>query len=199
MVGFLGSCEKQKNRVEIPIKRELSEYRKSNNFGETEEERLGILNVKRKPEENPKVEMPFVWEEPEGWTKAPTNQMRMINYRFGENDEGECYVTFLPGGGGGLVANLDRWRKQIGMKPFTKEELLKLPLKPFLSGEAFFIDMSGDFQGMRSKKKENYRMLGLIQQQRELTGFVKLTGPANLVELNYEKFEKFTSSLRFKK
>ena len=44
---------------------------------------------------------PFKWEKPESWKNEDQSSMRVANFSFGENSEGECYFTVLPGGGGG--------------------------------------------------------------------------------------------------
>ena len=54
------------------------------------------------------------WKLPEGWKEVTPTDMRLINLRFGEGDEGECFLTLLPGGGGGMAANVGRWYGQMG-------------------------------------------------------------------------------------
>jgi hypothetical protein len=142
----------------------------------------------------------FEWETPEGWNEAAPTAMRLVNLRFGEGDAGECYLTILSGGGGGLEANVGRWYGQMGMEAPTAEELAALPRAPLLSRAAVVIDLKGTFTGMGSGAKPGYQMVGRILPQARSGGsaftmFLKMTGPAEAVEENLEKFEQFIQSL----
>lgn len=139
----------------------------------------------------------LVWDVPDGWTEKPAAMMRDINLAFGENGEGECYVARLPGAGGGLEANVNRWRKQMGAETLSEAEIAALPKKPLFGQPATFISVDGNFSpGMGSTEvKENYRLLGLILSSDAGAVFVKMTGPKDLVEKNTEQFEQFISSI----
>jgi hypothetical protein len=89
--------------------------------------------------------------------------MRVANFSFGENSEGECYFTVLPGGGGGLVANVNRWRKQMNLKELTKDEVDALSDRAFLLGQGKFIELEGDFKSVGSNEVlKNYKLVGII-------------------------------------
>ncbi|MAS94173.1 MAG: hypothetical protein CMO55_13335 [Verrucomicrobiales bacterium] len=139
----------------------------------------------------------LVYDTPEGWTEQPASMMRVVTFRFGENDKGECYLARLPGAGGGLLANVNRWRGQMGAEPITEEEVNALPTKPLFGTEATYVTVDGSFSpGMGSTETyENYRLVGLILSSEAGAAFVKMTGPKELVEANIEEFDQFTSSL----
>lgn len=139
----------------------------------------------------------LTYDTPEGWKAQEGSMMRDVNLSFGESDEGECYVARLPGAGGGLVANVNRWRGQMGAEPLADAEVEALPKKPLFGTPATFIDLTGDFSpGMGSTEvKENYRLLGLILASDAGAVFVKMTGPAELIAENAAGFDEFTSSL----
>ena len=142
-------------------------------------------------------ELPFTWDVPEGWRQAPPSPMRDISLKFGENDEGECYMSRLPGAGGGLAANVNRWRGQMGQEPATEEEIAALPKRELFGMEATYVSIDGEFSGMgaREAKKES-RMLGMILAADFGAIFIKMIGPKDLVEANTEKFEAFCASLK---
>ncbi len=136
---------------------------------------------------------------PEGWTEKPAAMMRDVNLAFGENGEGECYLSRLPGAGGGLEANVNRWRKQMGAEPLTPEAVQKLPKKTLFGQPATFVDVSGDYGGMSGTEgKKNYRMLGLVLSNSAGAVFVKLIGPKALVDANEKQFNQFVDSLDVK-
>ena len=133
---------------------------------------------------------------PDGWTKAPGSPMRDVNLSFGANGEGECYVARLPGMGGGILANVNRWRQQMGASPITPAEADALPMRPLFGQPAKFIKVDGKFSGMGATEvKDDYRMLGLILASEAGAVFVKMTGPRELVEANEKNFDIFTNSL----
>jgi len=133
---------------------------------------------------------------PEGWSEEPASMMRDVNLSFGENGRGECYVTRLPGKGGGLVANVNRWRRQMGAEPLTEQQVSDLPTKPLFGQPATFVSIDGDFSGMGSQgTKSDYRLLGLILASDAGAVFVKMVGPRQLVKANEEAFDTFTNSL----
>jgi len=129
--------------------------------------------------------------------EQPTTMMRDINLVFGENGEGECYLAKLPGAGGGLVANVNRWRGQMGADPLTPDQVAELPKKPLFGQPATFVSVDGDFSpGMGSTEvREDYRLLGLILSSDAGAVFVKMTGPRELVVANEEKFDRFVASI----
>lgn len=141
--------------------------------------------------------LPFVWTTPEGWTPQPGAPMRDLSFAFGEKGEGECYLSRLPGAGGGLVANVNRWRGQMGLEPMTEAEIVALPKKPMFGLQGTFVDVTGTFSGMGGgPARDNYRMLGVIVSSDAGAVFVKLTGPAELVAANQAKFDAFCASLQ---
>lgn len=139
----------------------------------------------------------LIYDTPEGWTEKPGSAMRDVNLSFGENGEGECYVARLPGAGGGLAANVNRWRSQMGADPLTDEEIAALPTRPLFGQPARFVSVDGTFSpGMGSNESfPNYRMLGLILSADAGAVFVKMTGPKDLVDANSAAFDQFVSSL----
>jgi hypothetical protein len=159
-------------------------------------------NTPETPPEDPNAsrEHPLVWTTPEGWTEKPPGQMRLIDMSFGPGGEGECYVSAMPGAAGGLAANINRWRGQVGQPPLSDEEIDKLPRKMFLGAPAHFVSADGDFKNVGEEtSRTGYRLLGLIHQAPDLTLFVKMTGPQALVEQNTAAFEAFCQSVQFRR
>ena len=139
---------------------------------------------------------PFRWEKPEGWEEAPPTSMRVANFRFGEGGVGECYLTALPGSGGGVAANLNRWRGQMGLEAWSEDEIAALETTTLLNQPAPFAAFDGTFSGMGGAgSKEKYRLLGAILSYEEFTLFVKMTGPVDVVRKEESAFKAFCASL----
>lgn len=139
---------------------------------------------------------------PQGWEKLAETQFRQVNLRMKEVPEAECYFTLLPGGGGGLDANINRWRAQMGLEPMGPEEIAALPKKPIFGQPGTYVDITGTFTGMgEGPVRENYRMYGLILHHSDAGGageqafFLKMTGPADVLAGQEANFERIASSL----
>jgi len=141
------------------------------------------------------------WDLPEGWKQVSPTDIRVINLRFGDGDAAECYLALLRGGGGGLDANIGRWYGQMGQDAPGADVIAALPRKLLLGRMAVEIDLEGTYApGMGSPPKSDSRMVGRIlppsgPQGDMFSMFLKMTGPADVVEQNIEKFEQFCESL----
>ena len=140
---------------------------------------------------------PLVYKLPEGWTKKPGSQFRTLNFAFGKEQEGECYVSRV---GGGLQANLNRWRGQMGLEPDSKEKIDALPKRLLFGMEATYIVLDGKFKGMgMAEAKSDYRMVGLVLSMPDVSFFIKMTGPKTLLLENEKNFTQFCESLKLVK
>ncbi|MBI3118709.1 MAG: hypothetical protein HYZ00_08495, partial [Candidatus Hydrogenedentes bacterium] len=145
----------------------------------------------------PAAQPQFTWTKPEPWTELPSTSLRLANFQAGSEGNVECYLSVLPGGAGGIEANLNRWRKQMGLALYTPEEVAALPKLPVLGHEAVVGDMTGTFTGMSGDQNNpNYRMLGAILEHGGAMVFVKMVGPAEAVAAERENFDAFVASLK---
>lgn len=193
------SCERVGERMEITEVREVSKHAVLPKSDASSAQRF----YDTKPEAPPAGENPLAWITPEGWTEAPAGAaggMRLIDLRFGSGGEGECFLSIMPGQAGGLEANVNRWRAQMGLPAYTPEELAALPKKTFVGREATFVAFDGDFKNVGQETvSAGYRMLGLVQEAPEFTLFVKMTGPKDLVLKNEAAFDLFSQSISLKR
>jgi len=65
------------------------------------------------------------WIVPDGWREsADRPPMRHATYHFDDDDgEIEVAITRFPGDVGGMLANVNRWRGQVGLGPVTEADL----------------------------------------------------------------------------
>lgn len=132
---------------------------------------------------------------PNGWTTDEPTDMRFINLHPAGLKEAECYVTLLGGDGGGMVANLNRWRTQMGLEPATEQELLALPTIKLLGRDASFLELEGSFAGMGGMPVEGYGLLGTLISTPQATIFVKMTAPMEVIQAERDAFIQFCDSL----
>ena len=69
---------------------------------------------------------------PEGWLEFAPSSIRKANFKISNaTGNAEVSVTVFPGDVGGNLANVNRWRQQIGLSPIDSDTL-KTVLKPTL-------------------------------------------------------------------
>ena len=65
---------------------------------------------------------------PPGWQEKPPTEIRLASFSIAENGkQADVSVVPLGGMGGGDLANVNRWRGQVGLQQITDEALAKLP------------------------------------------------------------------------
>ena len=114
----------------------------------------------------------------------------------GDHEDAECVVYFFgKGQGGGVQANLDRWKGQ-----FSQASAPKLGKRTIHGLPVDTIDIAGSYAGMAgpmggaATPKPGYRMLGAIVENAEGNIFLKFAGPAKTVGANQAKFEQLLGS-----
>lgn len=192
------SCKRLEERMAITETREISTHARKPVVDIPSASRF-YDDAEEKPQRTNFREL-LTWTVPEGWSESATpdpSGMRLLDLRFGPNQEGECYISLMPGPAGGLEANVNRWRTQMGQTPYTPEDIEKLEKKPFFNRDATYVAFDGDFKGFGAEQAQTgYRLLGLIHSAEQATIFVKLTGPKALVEQNTAAFDAFCQSIR---
>lgn len=136
----------------------------------------------------------LAYDLPQGWVAGAPGGMRMLSFTAPGGID--VSVTSLGGAGGGLAANLDRWREQLGLAPLTPAELAALPRRTVLgSDDAVAIDFRGAWRG-GGQEIAQARMLGIVVTQPGGTLFVKAVGAATAVDAQVRAFDAFVASLR---
>ncbi len=134
------------------------------------------------------------FEAPEGWVREDPKPMREVSYRMGTDSE--CYVAILGGNGGGVEANFNRWRGQLGLPAFSASELAALPRILVLGQKASMMEAHGDFTGMGGDTQSGSGLLGLVCPQGSQTIFIKMIGPSDELRAERERFVEFCQSMR---
>ncbi|MFT7463760.1 MAG: hypothetical protein ACI9EF_002107, partial [Pseudohongiellaceae bacterium] len=55
----------------------------------------------------------YEFDIPPEWAQLPPSQYRLLNFQVAGDADTTCYLTVLSGNGGGLTANVNRWRQQM--------------------------------------------------------------------------------------
>jgi hypothetical protein len=92
-----------------------------------------------------KAAQPVVWTVPDAWQKEPGSKLRYATFRIATKDAFlELSVVPLEGRAGSILANVNRWRDQIGLEPVAEADLGKLSKEIKVEGvAATLVDMTG--------------------------------------------------------
>jgi hypothetical protein len=138
------------------------------------------------------------WTIPTGWQEQPPSAMVLA--RFSVSDpalgDAEVTVTVFPGDVGGLLANVNRWRRQIGLEAIEPADLPKVTSTIEVNGDpATLVDLVNP-QGGGSAPGPN-RLLVVLVSREGRTWFYKMAGPDELVTTAKPELIKFVQSARY--
>jgi hypothetical protein len=136
------------------------------------------------------------WAVPSGWQEVPPEEFLLAEYSIaGANGaKAEVNVAQLAGTGGGALANINRWRQQLGLSPATEDNLATMTSSLTASGgTASVVDMTGTDSGTGQKT----RLVGVILPLGEQTWFYKLMGDEQIVAQQKDAFLKFVQSANY--
>jgi hypothetical protein len=130
------------------------------------------------------------WEVPAGWRAAGPRPMRLASFEVPDaGGAGDVSISSLAGDGGGLLANVNRWRGQVGL-PAQDEAAVRKEAKSLQTAggdSALLVDLAGP----------ESRILGAIVVRGGQSWFFKLTAKPQLAEKERVAFEGFVRSLKF--
>lgn len=136
------------------------------------------------------------WDVPEGWQRQPDQQMRVVTFAPKGATGTECYITVLGGSGGGVEANLNRWREQMGQPALDARGLAALETVPMLGSDCKVIEIDGNYTDMQGNQVGSATLLGVVCPIQGALLTVKMTGPKDVIEKEKDHFLAFCRSLR---
>ena len=139
---------------------------------------------------------PIHWSSPASWNEKPASGMRMGSFQIAGPEDTFADLSIIPlsGPAGGLVSNINRWRRQDVMLPEITEadvDQIVTELETQL-GTMKLIDMVSEGELINGKFKQ--RVLAAIFMFEGQTWFVKAKGPSALLEAQKETFFAFLKS-----
>jgi hypothetical protein len=135
------------------------------------------------------------WSAPTNWNETAPGPMVKKSYSIaGEaGQKAVVSISVLTGEGGGTLANVNRWRGQLGLPPIAEDALPKTAESlETPGGKATLVDFTGtDVAG------QPIRMVAVSVALAGQTWFYKLSGPGALVGREKDAFVKFVQSVRY--
>ena len=144
------------------------------------------------PTSSPTEEGALSWRLPQGWVEEKNeSQMRMATFRLAADpDAFDCSIVLLPGGAGGLEANLKRWMGQIKLEAGDEE------FKQFINRSSNNVF---DFSKLQvGQEPQTESMIAAMIELNNQTIFVKLKGTSASVTANKKEFLSLSSSVKSK-
>lgn len=132
------------------------------------------------------------YDVPDGWEPGRLNQFRAA--AFVVKDGVRQVEITVSQAGGDLLANVNRWRGQVGLPAFTQKELAADSTTLEMDdAEGTYVTMSGTG---KSGKAES--ILAIVVPREQTQWFFKLMGDRSLAEQEQERFEEFVRSVTFR-
>jgi hypothetical protein len=136
------------------------------------------------------------WDIPANWQEQPAQQMVLHSFVIVDGQGGKANVTItsFPGSVGGTLANVNRWRNQLGLEPVEQSDLPKMTSSlDVLGGKAMLVEMTGTDR----KTNQRARLMAAMVARESSTWFYKLMGDEQVVAREKEAFIKFVQTIRY--
>lgn len=126
---------------------------------------------------------------PKGWTEQRGTGPRYATITSPDDRKAELAITNFPGNVGGNLANINRWRQQVGLEPIDQEQFEKTTTKIEIGQTVAIV---ADLDGPQA------RMLAAIIPDNQKTWFFKMAGSKDVMEKNKAEFLDLIKSVRVK-
>jgi hypothetical protein len=132
------------------------------------------------------------WQVPSGWKEVSGGQFLVAKFILAGDGGAQAAVNVSSsvGDGGGLLANVNRWRGQLGLPAAT--DISTTPVA-VAGGKGQRVDIDGT----NAQTGKPAKLIGIMVTQADRTWFYKLMGDANVVGSQKDAFVKFVQSVKY--
>lgn len=134
----------------------------------------------------------LVWHAPDHWEVQPAGGVRRGSYQAVDADGRVADISIIafPGDVGGMSANLNRWRTQVGLSPLPDAEVqATIEHQDTASFHLDFVNYLGEADGVPT------RVAGAIMSHAGESWFFKVIGPAPVVDAELPAFRAFLQTI----
>ena len=135
---------------------------------------------------------------PEGWSEKVPGRMVLKSFQAGTPPEAvaDVNISVFPGDVGGQLANVNRWRNQLGLPPVTEAELPALVTDLKVAGmDCWQVDLASAPE--MAVHDTTARMVVTAIPHAGQTWFIKMMGIEGAVAGQLESYQAFIQSIRF--
>jgi hypothetical protein len=131
------------------------------------------------------------WQVPANWDEEPPTQMLLAKFSAHDGDaKADITVSSFPGDVGGLLANVNRWRRQANF-PAIDEAQLPDAVKRIRVGSG-----EGTLVELENPDGKSASLIGVAVPHNGQTWFFKMFGNPKLVAREKDSFLKFVQNVR---
>lgn len=156
----------------------------------------GVVQDQQSPLQPDQEPDEITWEKPGHWQVDDVNSSSVVWAAFkidGPGGQARVTVTALVGDGGGALANLNRWRQQVGLSPVSRIEDQPATHLDVAGKPATLFDLAAPGKGSAG----GARILVAVLPRPGRSWFIKLTGPDHVVEDQKQVLTRFVESIQF--
>jgi hypothetical protein len=128
----------------------------------------------------------YHWQLPKNWKEEKASGMRLASFRI-DGSLADVSLIQLAGDGGGLSANVNRWRSQISLPPLSRKDI-RVSEEQSKAGPFIFVKLLNESFSEKA-------ILGALFFQKGQVLFVKLTAPLKEIKTLEKGFLDFCRSL----
>lgn len=130
---------------------------------------------------------PITWKAPASWHERPAGDMVIANFVIAGKDgkNADVSVTTFPGDVGGELANINRWRKQLGLGDISDP------------GKSEAVTVGGESGKLYELENNSTEIFVASVPHNGSTWFFKVKGDKSTVESSKPAFRNFLSSIQF--
>jgi hypothetical protein len=136
------------------------------------------------------------WNVPSAWVETGPRAMILNSFSVADDAgaKAEVTISFFQGDVGGVLANVNRWRGQMGLAPIEPAQLDGVTESlATLGGKATLVD----FMGADKKTGQPARLVAAIVPHGENTWFYKLMGNGKVVGGQKDSFVQFVKTVHY--
>jgi len=140
----------------------------------------------------------FSYTVPEGWRELPASTMKVLSFEAGRPMElpAELSVSVFPGDVGGQVANINRWRRQVGLGPLDPAVAEDFIEELTISGmPGWEVDFTGPAGSGADGGTARVRVAVVFREGQ--SWFFKLMGNVAAVEGELANYRAFLQTVQF--
>ena len=140
----------------------------------------------------------FSFSLPQGWVEKAPSSMVLKAFQTGAPPEtmADVAVSAFPGDVGGQSANINRWRRQVGLPPLDPDSSLALVKQVEVSGlDGWQVTLTGPAGAAAGGEAIKMVVSAVARDGR--TWFFKMTGPVSAVDGELDRYAEFISSIQF--
>lgn len=154
-------------------------------------------SLRREPADRSSADNADAWVRytaPPDWNEEPPPPFSQLAFGVGSGPRKVTItVSLLRGEGGGVLANFNRWRQQVGLPPITDQQLAESVESITVDGVAGqYLEAAADGENPASEA-----IYGWIGLQQDRSWFVRLRGNAQLAAEQRTAFRDFLKSIQF--